>query len=117
MSTVPDGRFKAVNFYDKVDKVLGKLDEHRTPDRSFADYLAERAARKRKPADARARKLAMEFVEGFHAADPALVSERWLAHGGDPAESPEQERTGRVLEGYDRVVARLGRSCFEGRWW
>ena len=108
-----EGRFKQVGFYEKVDKVLRKLDEHRTPDRSFADYLAERAARKRKPGDARARKLAMEFVEGFHAADPALVSERWLARGGDPGESPDEERTGRVMEGYDRVVAWLARDVFD----
>ena len=108
-----EGRFSETSFYEKVDRVLGKLDEHRTPDRSFADYLAERAARKRKPRDARARKLAMEFVEGFHAADPALVSERWLARGGDPGESPDEERTGRVVEGYDRLIAWLARDVFD----
>ncbi len=108
-----EGQFKQVDYWKSVDKVLGKLDEHRTPDRSFADYLAERAARKRKPKDARARRLAMEFVQGFHAADPALVSERWLAKGGDPGESPDEERTGRVLDGYDRVAAWLARDVYD----
>jgi monoamine oxidase len=108
-----EGRFRPVDFYDRIDKVLGKLDQHRTPDRSFADYLAERAARKKKPEDARSRRIALEFVQGFHAADPALVSERWLAKGGDPGESPEEERTGRVLDGYDRVTAWLARPVFD----
>ena len=108
-----EGQFKQVDFYKKIDKVLGKLDEHRTPDRSFSDYLAERSARKRKPKDARARKMAIEFVQGFHAADPSLVSERWLAKGGDPGESPEEERTGRVLDGYDRVTAWLARDVYD----
>ena len=108
-----EGRFKQVDFWNKIDKVLGKLDEHRTPDRSFSDYLADRAERKRKPKDARARNLATEFVQGFHAADPSLVSERWLAKGGDPAESPEEERTGRVLDGYDRLPAWLARDVYD----
>jgi monoamine oxidase len=108
-----DGHFNQVDFWKKIDKILGKLDAHRTPDRSFSDFLAERAARKRKRGDARARKSAMEFVQGFHAADPALVSERWLARGGDPGESPEEERTGRVLQGYDRVTAWLARDVYD----
>lgn len=108
-----EGHFSQVDFYDKIGKILGKLDEHRTPDRSFADYLAERAARKRKPKDARARQLAIEFVQGFHAADTSLVSERWLASGGDPAESPDEERTGRVHDGYDRVTAWLANDIYD----
>ena len=108
-----EGNFRPVDFYGQIGSVLAKLDEHRTPDRSFADYLGERAARKRKPKDARARKIAAEFVQGFHAADPERVSERWLARGGDPAESPEEERSGRVLDGYDRVTAHLARDVYD----
>lgn len=110
-----DGHFSRSNdFWDQIDRVLGKLDEHRTPDRSFADFLAERAKRgKNKPKRQRARKLALEFVQGFHAADPAIVSERWLAHGGDPGESPEESRMGRVVDGYDRVMAHLAREVFD----
>lgn len=108
-----EGDFRKVDYWGRVDKVLRRLDEHRMPDRSFADYLAERAARKKKPKDARARRLAMEFVQGFHAADPTQVSERWLAVGGDPGESPEEERTGRVMDGYDRIPAWLAREVFD----
>jgi len=108
-----EGQFKQFDFWKAIGKVLDKLDEHRSPDRSFADYLSERAARKRKPKDARARRLAKQFVQGFHAADPAVVSERWLSKGGDPADSPEDERTGRVLDGYDRIGAWLARDVYD----
>jgi monoamine oxidase len=110
-----EGRFKQVDYWSKIDKVLSKLDEHRMPDRSFNDYLAERAggASGRKTKGDKARAMAVEFVQGFHAADPALVSERWLAKGGDPAASQEDERTGRVLDGYDRVPAWLARDVFD----
>lgn len=107
------GRFKKVDYWKKVDRVLDKLDEHRMPDRSFADYLAELAARKKKAKHERMRALATGFVQGFHAADPALVSERWLGKAGNTDGSPEEERTGRVLEGYDRVPAWLARDVFD----
>lgn len=109
-----EGHFSRVDdFWDDIDRVLGKLNEQQTPDRSFAEFLSERAQRKNKPKHQRARELAVEFVQGFHAADPALVSERWLAQGGDPGESPEQSRMGRVVEGYDRVTAHIARDVFD----
>lgn len=110
-----DGDFSRVDgFWTDIDRVLGKLDEHQTPDRSFADFLAEHAAAgKNKRKHRRARELATEFVQGFHAADPALVSERWLAHGGDLAEDREESRMGRVVEGYDRITAFLAREVFD----
>lgn len=119
------GRFSNVDdFFERVDRVLGKLDPHRTPDRSFADYLAERETRAREKArrkgkrsigrrNTEARRLALEFVQGFHAADPERVSERWLANGGDPGESEEESRMGRVVDGYDRVPAHLARDLFD----
>lgn len=108
-----EGNFRQVDYWKRVEKVLRKLDEHRTPDRSFSDYVAERAARKRKQKDAKARRTATEFVQGFHAADASLVSERWLARGGDPAASPQDERTGRLIDGYDRVAAWLARDVYD----
>ena len=108
-----EGVFKQVDYWKRVEKVLRNLDEHRTPDRSFTDYLAERAARKRKQKDVLARQTATEFVQGFHAADVSLVSERWLAKGGDPAANPADERMGRLLDGYDRVPAWLAREVYD----
>jgi len=106
-----NGRLRRVgDFFADVDRILGKLDTHRTPDQSFADFLATHA---RKPKQAEARRLATEFVAGFHAADPARVSERWLARGGDPGEDPDEERMGRMLSGYDRIPSVLAHDLFD----
>jgi monoamine oxidase len=93
------------NFWDEVADVMRKLSATRTPDRSFEDFLATNPGG---PRLARARSLAREFVQGFHAADPALVSERALADGGMP-EDEEEQRMGRIVDGFDRVPQWLAR--------
>ena len=108
-----DGHFRKFDNWKKVDRVLRKLDEHRVPDRSLADYLAEHAGRKQKTKHARARTLALEFVQGFHAADATLVSERWLARMSASSGNPGDERTGRLIDGYDRITAWLARDVFD----
>ncbi|MEO7041972.1 MAG: NAD(P)/FAD-dependent oxidoreductase [Gemmatimonadaceae bacterium] len=108
-----DGHFRKLKSWKKVKRVLRNLDEHRVPDRSLADYLSEHAGRKKKSRHARARALASEFVQGFHAADAALVSERWLARMNDSGGNPGDERSGRLLDGYDRVPAWLARDVFD----
>jgi monoamine oxidase len=76
------------------------------PDESFAEFLS-RAPGGRGAAAARA--LALQFVEGFHAADAGLISTKALADGGSPGEDPEEQRTMRIAEGYDGVPAWLAR--------
>ena len=93
------------DFWGDVETVLGKLRRDREPDRSFQDFLDTGPGG---PKLARARALAREYVAGFHAADPALISERSLAAGGAP-EEPAEERTARVLDGYDAVPQWLAR--------
>jgi monoamine oxidase len=77
------------------------LSDHRTPDRSFQDFLDRKPGGRRLAMD---RRLALEYVEGFHAADPHAISERALAEGGSPGEDVRERRIGRVLDGYDRVI-------------
>jgi monoamine oxidase len=91
----------ADDFWERIDKVMRRMDKARTPDRSFADFM------RTKPGGrllARERKLAMQFVEGFHAADPERISERALANGGSPRGDVRERRMGRVLDGYDQVI-------------
>lgn len=95
------------DFWEELDDVMGKLSETRTPDRSFQDFLDTNPGG---PRLARARSLAREFVAGFHAADPALISERALAEGGSPQGDEDEERIGRVLDGYDRIPQWLARN-------
>lgn len=93
------------DFWDEVETVFAKLRDDREPDRSFQDFLDSGPGG---PKLARARALAREYVAGFHAADPALISERALADGGAPEEASE-ERMARVLDGYDEVPRWLAR--------
>jgi monoamine oxidase len=79
---------------------MGRMSEGRDPDRSFHEFLATAPGGR---AFARDRALAREFVENFHAADPLRISERALAKGGSPHGDAAEQRTGRVLDGYDHV--------------
>lgn len=90
-------------FWAQLGKVMGRLDPKRTPDRSFQDFLDT------KPGGASladAREIARAYVEGFHAADLSRVSERSLADGGAP-EDEDEERQGRIIDGYSSVPTML----------
>jgi monoamine oxidase len=90
------------NFWERLDRVMGRLHEDRDPDRSFADAIGR--MRSVAPAD---RRLAIQYVEGFHAADTTLISERSLAEGGSPGDDVRERRIGRILEGFDSILHAL----------
>jgi monoamine oxidase len=87
-----------------------ELDHNREPDRSFEQFLNSelRGGRRRQ-----ARTLALQWVQGFHAADPTRVSERALAEGGSPGDDKRERRLGRVLGGYDAVPRWIGRRVMD----
>ncbi|HXT18883.1 MAG TPA: NAD(P)/FAD-dependent oxidoreductase [Gemmatimonadaceae bacterium] len=89
------------DFWRRLDTVMRRLDAKRTPDRSLDDFLKTRPGGRRL---ANERRLTLQFVQGFHAADPARISERALADGGSPRGDVRERRIGRVLDGYDRVI-------------
>jgi monoamine oxidase len=103
--TLTDGRLqRAEHFDDDADRVLDALDADRDPDRSVAEFLAERRAR---GASERAVQRARDYVTGFHAADPDCASERGLAREEAVGERLGGDRDFRVLDGYDRIVEQL----------
>ena len=91
------------DMWDRLERVMRRLDERRTPDRSFAEFLRRKPGGRRLATD---RRLTTEFVENFHAADIDRIGERALASGGLP-EDQRERRIGRVLDGYDRVIDAL----------
>lgn len=94
------------DFWSELESVMSRLPDGRGRDESFEDFL------KGKPGGARrthARQLALQWVEGFHAADPALVSAKALAEGGSPGDDERERRLGRVLDGYDTVPRWIAR--------
>jgi len=91
-------------FWERLDRVMRRLDAEREPERSFAEFLAMQPGG---PRLARERALARQFVTGFHAADVRRIGERALADGGSPGDDPQEQRMRRVLAGYDGVTRAL----------
>jgi monoamine oxidase len=106
-----DGRLTRLHdFWKRVGRVMSHLDAQRESDRSIAEFMAERPGGRRLQAD---RVLARSFVQGFHAADLALASERALARAGNPAEDEDAARHGRPVQGYARIIDALARPVLD----
>jgi len=89
------------DLWERLDRVMRRIDAERRPERSFAEFLATRPGGR---ALARDRTFARQYVAGFHAADPACIGVRSLAHGGTPGDDPEERRMRRLPGGYDAVA-------------
>jgi monoamine oxidase len=89
------------DFWEQLDRVMRRLPRPPARDRSFREFLAGRPGGR---ALARERRLALQWVEGFHAADPRVISAHALAEGGSPGDDVEERRLGRVIGGYTRVI-------------
>jgi len=85
------------SFFDSLGQVLHALDARRTPDRTFAAFLD---ALNPTP-DQRA--AATGYVQGFDAADPARVGERWLAVSEAASAADHSDHQFRFVNGYDRI--------------
>jgi monoamine oxidase len=95
----------ADDFWKQLERVMQWLERDvRRGDRSFADFIARQPGGPRLRTE---RRLVREYVEGFHAADPRLVSARSLSENGHPGDDRRERRLGRVVDGYDRVPASL----------
>ena len=68
------------------------------PDQSFRYYLD------RTGASEAVRQQALKYVEGFHAADPSLISVHSLIRDFQAEEAIQGERQFRIATGYDRAV-------------
>lgn len=97
-------------FWSELESVMSRLRNRPDKDRSFAEFLKSKPGGARL---ARARQLALQWVEGFQAADPARASESALAEGGSPGNDTRERRIGRVLDGYDSVPNWLARDIID----
>ncbi len=89
------------DFFSDIDDILGKMDD-RLPDESFLNFLNRCCDDPRITADAKQR--ALDYVTGFNAADPALVSVHWLVEGMRAEERIDGGRTFRSRNGYQDLV-------------
>lgn len=90
------------DFWERLDRVMRRLHETGQPDRTFAEALARNRSIGKED-----RALATQYVTGFHAANPAIISEHALAEGGSPRADVRERRIGRVVDGYDSIIAAL----------
>jgi monoamine oxidase len=101
------------DFWRDLDLVMRRIDPKK-PDQSFLEFLESKPGGK---SLARQRQLALDFVQGFHSADAALISAHSLADGGSPSDDdPEEQRMGRILDGYDGVPRQLVEGLTDRVW-
>ena len=93
------------DFWEQLDRVMRRLDES-SGDRSFQQFLDSHPGGRQL---ARERRLALRWVEGFHAADSRVISAHSLAEAGWPGDDVEERRLGRVIDGYNRVIEWLAK--------
>lgn len=92
-----NGTLQPVNMWDKVSELMNQIDPH-APDCSFAEFLD------RQKIDARVRKLATGFVEGFDAAYTDRISAHALLKSEHSAQQMEGDTQARINEGYSALV-------------
>jgi monoamine oxidase len=91
-----------------VGTLLQRLDLDRTPDRPFSAFLAGLRSDPTIPADVVAAiPDALRYVEGFDAADPDRVGERWLALSEAASQRDDHGHQYRIPAGYDRITDAL----------
>jgi monoamine oxidase len=100
-----DGKIQKCNFFAQADKILSAMDDEfadsNQPDESFFDFLARRFPGKDHE---EAKQWATGYVSGFNAADPALVSARWLVNSRRADEQIEGDRAFHIAGGYQSLV-------------
>jgi monoamine oxidase len=100
-----DGKLERCNFFAKADKILSAMDDDfdakNKQDESFLDFLARRFPGKDHE---EAKQWATGYISGFNAADPGLVSARWLVNSRRSDEQIEGERAFHIAGGYKSLV-------------
>jgi monoamine oxidase len=103
--TARAGSFRRIaDFWGEIDALRARIRGEK--DRSFAEFLS--AQRSIQP---RLRRLALDFVRGYHAADPDVISAQALAAGDEESRSGAQNRQYRIVSGYGSLVDALRASC------
>jgi len=107
---LPDRHFRVIggkpqqmNFEGAWSKILQQLDQLSGRDQSFADFLDERC----RGLSSDERTMAVEYVEGFNAADSCRISTEWLRKAEGELGAGSDESIRRVTGGYDRIIRAL----------
>lgn len=88
---------EAGHLMEKVDQLFAKLPAEE-PDESFQYYLD------RSGEDDEIKQQALRYVEGFHAANPSLISARSLRRDSEAEEAIKGDHQYRIASGYEDLV-------------
>lgn len=89
-----------VKFWDRIEKLQKKLASKRVKDRSILDFV-----KSHKSIDAKTKALFLEYIKGFHAMDPAQMSEKGLALAQQEGEGDiDDVHIFRITGGYESLV-------------
>ncbi len=109
LRSVPDrhqlflaGKLQSVKLWERIDQIINRVNL-RKPDQSFARFVTGQSL---KELD---RRLALDFVEGFDAADARHASIHALLQAQRAAERMQGDRQYRIEEGYSALVNFLAR--------
>jgi monoamine oxidase len=89
------------DFWEQLYRVMHLMDDGSKRDRSVQEFFDTRPGGRRL---AQERRLAKQFIEGFHAADPRLISALALVESGTPGEDMKESRLARVAGGYSTLI-------------
>jgi monoamine oxidase len=98
-----EGLVKQKKFWDKLEQVFSRLNSA-TPDQDFRAFLDQAWS-----FDNTAKKLALDYVEGFHAAPADRIGVHALAKAEAAAERENGTRAFRLRDGYGAMVSLLAR--------
>jgi monoamine oxidase len=87
----------AAKLWDEVNHLLDDLPADE-PDQTFEQYVTRSHPREE------VKQNALNFVEGFHAADPARVSVHWLIQAAKAEQEIDGEQSFRLVDGYASLV-------------
>lgn len=85
------------NTWEEVTQVIQRINPH-APDQSFADFLATQSLSEA------ARRMAIAFVQGYEAADPARISARALRTTMWDRDSDDDAGQLRIARGYTALI-------------
>ena len=88
---------EAGDLMERIDRLFAKLPAEE-PDESFQYYLD------RSGEDDEVKQHALRYVEGFHAADPSLISARFIRRDSEAEEAIKGDHQYRIASGYESLV-------------
>lgn len=90
-------------FWNEIEAIFSRIKKVSEPDLSFIEYLGRYCA----DMSAQVKAMSLAFVEGFDAADPSRAGVRGLAEEQEASEEMEEDRSFRIIAGYDHVIQHL----------